>query len=204
MPEDSLVPASLAYRKNQVAIWNGKPPEKYTRIVPHVRGNFVVELGAAEGVLALMLAEAGKRVTAVERRTERHEEAKALQARWKKLGRKVDSCRMVHSDIAETPFFYGADCVVAVRVIYHLRDNAKKVLAAAAAARVANILLCGNKNRAASFEAGNPEGSLGWFNYYSTIKGMSELLTGAGYKIEQVIAEGDPIVIGTYSPRSSQ
>lgn len=200
MPEDSLMPASLAYRKNQQAIWHGHAPEKYLRILPHVRGKRVLEIGAAEGVLALLMAERGHYVFAVERREERHQEAKQLQARWRAMGRKVNSCEMLRADIVKHPeLLLAIDCLVCVRVVYHLKDDAPKIMAFAAEADVPHIVLCGNKNRAASFEAGRPEGSLGQFNYYSTIKGMSELLTGAGYNIATVVREGDPIVVGTHS-----
>lgn len=205
MPEDSVVVNSLAYRKNEDAIWRGNAPAKYTRIVPFVRGARVLEVGAAEGVLALLLAEAGKTVVALERRAERHADAIQLQNRWRALGRKVDGCKMVHGDIMEQDpnLLRGVDCLVAIRVIYHLRGNAVKLMAAAAAAQVPTIVLCGNKNRAARFEKGLPAlDALGSFNYFSTIKGMSELLKAAGYTV-QVVAEGDPIVIGTYRPRPS-
>lgn len=199
MPEDSIVPASLAYRKNHDAIWRGTVPEKYSRLLPYVTGCRVLEIGAAEGVLSLLLAERGHSVTAIERRDVRHAEALQLQARWKAMGRKVDGCTMVEGDIIKRPdLLQGIDCLVAVRVIYHLREAAPAVMAAAAAAEVPRIVLCGNKNRAARFEAGRPDEGLGEFNFYSTIKGMSALLEEAGYAIEKIVAEGDPIVIGAY------
>lgn len=196
------MPASLAYRKNHDAIWRGNPPEKYLRIVPYVKGARVLEIGAAEGVLSLLLAETGKTVTACERRDVRHEEAKQLQARWRAMGRKVDGCTMLLADITRRPdLFAGVDCFVAVRVMYHLREAARMVIAAAASAGVPRVVMCGNKNRAARYEAGKPDEGLGPWNVYSTIKGMSDLLTGAGYAVERVISEGDPIVIGVYRPR---
>lgn len=199
MPEDSVVAHSLAYRKNEDAIWRGDVPEKYLRILPHVKANCVLEIGAAEGVLSLLLAERGHTVIAVERRVERHKEALQLQAQWRAMGRKVDGCAMIKADITKRPeLFHGVDCVVAVRVIYHLREDAKLVIAAAAAARVPFVLLCGNKNRAARYVAGTPDPGLGKFNYYSTLKGMSKLLTDAGYEIDSVVREGDPIVVGAY------
>ena len=48
---------SLAYRTNRKAIWRGEIPEKYTRLVDLVPGERVLELGAAEGVLSLLLAQ---------------------------------------------------------------------------------------------------------------------------------------------------
>jgi 2-polyprenyl-3-methyl-5-hydroxy-6-metoxy-1,4-benzoquinol methylase len=201
MPEDSVVVQSLAYRKNTDAIWRGDAPEKYRRLVPFITGPRVLEIGAAEGVLALLLAEKGLTVTACERRSERHQEALLLQHRWKKLGRKVDGCEMILADITKRPnLFQNIDCFVAVRVMYHLRESARMVVAWAASANVPRIVFCGNKNRALRFEQGKPDEGLGHWNYYSTIKGMSDLLTGAGYKIERIVSEGDPIVIGSHRP----
>lgn len=199
MPEDSVVVKSLAYRKNEDAIWRGKVPDKYARILPHIPGRRIIEIGAAEGVLALLLADRGRWVLAVERREERHNAAVQLQARWAALGRKVDGCKMIKADIIKSPeLLQGMDCLVGVRVIYHLREAAKEVIAAASAANVRHVLLCGNKNRAERFNAGAPDEGLGEWNYYSTIKGMSELLKNAGYRIEKIISDGDPIVLGAH------
>lgn len=199
-----MVVNSLAYRKNTDQIWRGEAPKKYTRLVPFITGPRVLEIGAAEGVLSLLLAEKGFTVTACERRTERHQEALQLQVRWKNLGRKVDSCEMMLADITKRPdLFQNIDCFVAVRVMYHLRESARNVIAWAASADVPRVVLCGNKNRAARFEAGVLEEPLGKHNYWSTIKGMSDLLTGADYKIERVISEGDPIVIGAHRPNKA-
>ena len=65
---------SLAFRKNKEDIFKGKPPEKYLRILPYVGGSKVLEFGAAEGVLSLLMSESKDRVIAVERNRSRLEE----------------------------------------------------------------------------------------------------------------------------------
>jgi hypothetical protein len=57
---------SLAYRTNRKAIWRGDIPEKYTRLVDLVPGKRVLELGAAEGVLSLLLAQKKEKVFALD------------------------------------------------------------------------------------------------------------------------------------------
>lgn len=197
--------ASLAYRNAAEAIWHGVVPEKYTRLLPYLpASDAVLELGAAEGVLSLLMAENGSRVTALEMREDRHEEAKRLQARWLELGRKVHQCTMVLGDIwRDIDVLQGVHTFVAVRSIYYLRDNAGSVMAACAAAGVKRVVLCGNKNRAARWQRKEipVEDGLGYFNIYASVPGMQRLLDVGGFKLEQILNDGrgDPIVTG-YRP----
>ena len=46
---------SLAFRKNEAAIRRGEVPDKYTRLLPYITGERILEIGSAEGVLALLL-----------------------------------------------------------------------------------------------------------------------------------------------------
>ena len=71
---------SLEYRRNRDAILGGDIPEKYTRLIDLVPGDRVLELGAAEGVLSLLLARTKASVIALEKKDHRHEEAQRLQA----------------------------------------------------------------------------------------------------------------------------
>jgi 2-polyprenyl-3-methyl-5-hydroxy-6-metoxy-1,4-benzoquinol methylase len=194
---------SLSYRKHREAIEAGAPPDKYLRLLHYINGRHILEIGAAEGVLALLLADRDPRatVTALELCQARHEAALALQARWKALGRRVDGCRMVCGDIRElTELFEGVDCFVAIRTIYHLRDDANMVLDCAAAFNVARIVLGGNPNRANWRPSATPnpkKDALGAFNLYAGVKWMSAALAKHGYRIDHVVTEGDPIVTGS-------
>lgn len=190
---------SLHYRKNVDSIRNGGVPEKYTRLLPYIPGRKILEFGAAEGVQALLLAEQGREVIAVEASRERHEEALLLAGRWLKLGRKVATCTMIHGDIRNNlDLLKGIETLVAIRTIYHLREDAPTIMAAAAAAGVEHIVLVGNKNRAYRYENGlTPhDDGLGEWNRWSSLPGMKELLEGAGYRADVVVTEGDPIVTG--------
>ena len=191
-------PGSLEYRKNKDAIKQGQIPAKYTRLLPFITGDRVLELGAAEGVLSLLLAERKHKVYALELRPERHEEAKRLQQLWQSQGRDVSGCEMVLGDIRQKrELLPKVDTLVAVRSIYYLRDQVDDVFAEVGK-HVKRVVLCGNKNRAKTYfdAGGNPTDNLGRFNFYASVEGMTQVLENAGYTIKETVREGDPIVVG--------
>lgn len=189
---------SIAFRNNQSDIWRHVIPEKYTRLLPHIDGNRIVEIGCAEGVLALLMAESGKIVTGLDRHRERYEAALGLKAHWHEMGRNVSQCRFVNDDIRnKLELLDGADMLVAVRCIYYLKDEVDAVFLEIAK-RVPRVLLCGNKGRAYRYKVhnGNPPDKLGKYNFLASAEGMVQTLERAGYKIVKKITEGDPIVMG--------
>lgn len=191
---------SLAYRKYRAEIWKGKSADKYKRLLPFIDGDRIVEVGAAEGVLALMLAgRENTLVAAVERHQQRHFEACRLKERWRELGKKVAGCRMVLGDIKQhLDLLDDATTLVAIRSIYYLREQIGWFFNEVSHRGVQHVVLCGNPGRAARYFAANgkPSDNLGRFNFYASIEGMSEVLTNSGYKITRVIKQGDPIVVG--------
>jgi predicted RNA methylase len=185
------VTGSLAYRNNEAAILRGDVPDKYTRLLPFIPGDRIVELGAAEGVLACLLAKAGATVTAVERQPERHRDALHLAMAWG-----VTGITFVRDDIAGSlHLLEGADTLVAVRMIYYLRNELDTVFAEVAK-HIPNVVLSGNKNRAAQWRQGIPDKPGGPVNYYASQEGMRALLERHGYEIVAEETEGDPIVVG--------
>jgi hypothetical protein len=186
------VTASLAYRKNEAAILRGDVPEKYLRLLPYIPGDRILEIGSAEGVLALLLAKQGKQVTALERNPERHEAAQHLRDAW---GMDINGPRFIQGDAAgNLHHLQGKDTLVAIRMIYYLGDALGTVFAEAAK-HVPNVVLCGNGNRAQRWRQGITEETKA-DNYYASREGMVDLLTRHGYRIEKVVAEGDEIVVG--------
>ena len=187
---------SLAYRKNEAAIIRGNPPEKYRRIVPFVTGARVLEIGSAEGVLALLLARAGKHVTALEKSEERHATAQRLYVEWLAREKRFVAPTFINGDIADNLWtLKDKDTLVAVRVIYYLGDRIDRVFADVARF-IPKVVLCGNRNRASRWRLGKPDEPLGDMNRYAALEGMTELLTRHGYRITQVVTEGDEIVVG--------
>lgn len=191
---------SLAYRRHRANIWNGKPSDKYRRLLPHIQGERIVEIGAAEGVLALMLARRPNTlIAAVERHQERHLEACRLKERWRGLGKKVSGCRMVLGDIQNhLDLLNDAETLIAIRSIYYFKDQIDTFFEEVSHRGVKNIVLCGNPGRAARYFAasGNPTDKLGKYNFYASTEGMRALLTKHGYRITTEIDQGDPIVVG--------
>lgn len=190
---------SLAYRRNESEIVKGHVPEKYLRLLPYITGQRILEIGAAEGVQSLLVADRNPsaHVTALELHQERHAQALALQARWRLLGRHVDGCHMVCGDIRDRlDLLEGVDTVVAIRTIYHLGDAIDDVLAAVFGAGVANVVLVGNPNRAKWPNSTPKARDIGAFNRYAGVPGMRDVLERAGFTVGTVVAEGDPIVTG--------
>lgn len=188
--------ASLAYRKNEAAIQRGEVPDKYTRLLPFITGQKIIEIGSAEGVLALLLARDGKHVTALEKSDERHAGAANLFNEWSKWFSFPGEATFVRGDVlANLGLLEGRDTLVAVRSIYYLGTGLDTVFTAAAK-HIQTVVLCGNKNRAARWRAGTPDEPLGEMNRYAAREGMVELLTRHGYRITQTVLEGDEIVVG--------
>lgn len=182
---------SLAYRRHETAILAGNPPVKYTRLLPYISGQRIVEAGSAEGVLACMLAREGKAVTAIEANAERHAAALRLAETWG-----VSGVTFVNGRIEDAlDRLEGADTFVAVRACYYWGEHLDTVFAEAAK-HVPNVLLCGNKNRAAWWRQGIPDKDGGPVNYYASQEGMRALLERHGYSIVQEETDGDPIVVG--------
>lgn len=182
---------SLAYRKNEAAILRGDVPEKYTRLLPFIPRGRIIELGSAEGVLALLLAQRGDRVTAVERNKERMAAAHRLADTWD-----VGDVVFVSGDIADyLDQLAGFDTLVAVRMIYYLRDDIDRVFSKVSE-KINTVVLCGNRNRADAWRRGRPHEPLDDFNRYAASEGMIELLERHGYRATVEEADGDEIVVG--------
>jgi 2-polyprenyl-3-methyl-5-hydroxy-6-metoxy-1,4-benzoquinol methylase len=185
------VTGSLAYRKNEAAILSGEVPSKYRRLLPHIPGQRIIEIGSAEGVLALLLTKQGKEVIALERSPERHETAQILRDAW---GMEVSGPRFICGDIRDNlERLKGMDTLVAVRMIYYLGDALDMVFTAVAK-HVPNVVLCGNGNRANKWRTG--ETSEGADNFYASLEGMTALLVRHGYEIASQVFDGDQIVVG--------
>jgi hypothetical protein len=187
---------SLAFRKHESAIRGGDVPEKYLRILPHIPGNRILEIGSAEGVLSLLLAKQGREVTALEKSEDRHNSALTLFAQW--MAREgghmaphfVQGVVQDHLDLMA-----GKDTLVAVRMIYYLGEHLDTVFAEAAK-HIPNVVLCGNGNRARRWRQGVKEETKA-DNYYASREGMTALLKRHGYRIVKMITEGDEIVVGS-------
>lgn len=189
--------SSLAFRKSREEIFARNIPQKYVRLLPFIKGKRILEFGAAEGVLSLLLAQQKgvDKVVALELRGERHNDAVELQKEWAKHV-DVSVCEMHLGDIRDnTHLFLGVDTVVAIRAIYYLREDALRVMHTAYESGVERVVLCGNKGRQANHRA-NPKTESGRFDYYAATEGMKWVLESVGFKIEAIVDGGDPVVVG--------
>ncbi len=187
---------SLCYRRNQLNILRGQVPEKYLRIAPFVKGDAVLEIGAAEGVLSLVLAGSKKRVIALERSKDRHAAALELKEKWRKKGKDVSRCEMVLGDVmSRIDLLEGVDTLVGVRCIYYFKEDTDRFFAEVSK-KVRHIVLCGNGGRAKRYQAEGPTEKLGEYEYYASEQGMIDLLKRHGYRITQIVSDGDAIVVG--------
>lgn len=192
---------SFEYRKEADLIRTGGVSSKYTRILPFVPGRNVFEVGAAEGVLSLLLAERKDHVFGVEKVDSRHQQALALQNTWRELGFPVDNCEMLLGDVRDHyDKLDSADTVVAVRSIYYLKDDLDDVFSQFAA-RVSNVVLCGNRSRSVKyFENRGTKAfgdTVGHYNYYASLDGMWNLVTRHGFRVVHAVPDGDPIVVAS-------
>ena len=192
-------PGSYSYRASKESIWRGEIPEKYTRLLEHIPGERVLEIGAAEGVLALLMARSKAKVFALERHKKRHAEALELQAHWRTQGIEVDRCEMLVGDIrGRLDLLKEVDTLVAIRMIYHLHEDIHTIFEQVGR-HVPNVVLCGNEARARRAADPNyvPDNKTAHFDSYASAEGMSRLLEECGYTITEMVTDGDPIVMGT-------
>lgn len=189
---------SLTFRKNEANIMEGNVPEKYSRLLPLIPGERVLEIGSAEGVMSLLMARQKKKVFALEYTPGRHAKALQLKETWQAKGFKVDNCELILGDIFDNlGLLQEIDTVVADRVIYYF-DSRIFELFTAIGKSVENVVLGGNGSRVKSYKKGDGR-TLGEFAKYSTIEGMTEILNFAGYDVAQVVDEYHPVVIGRKS-----
>ena len=191
--------ASLEFRKNIDSIHKGNIPKKYTRLVPHIHGNTILEVGAAEGVLSLLLARTKDKVVGIERSKERYLSALELQKTWKGLDYQVANCQFHNVDLVDNlDLLDGIDTFVAIRTMYYFGNNLD-IIFTNISKQCRFIVLGGNKNRAIQYAKGNYLGNVGKNNYYATLDGMGEVARNYGYNIEYSIDEDknvDPLLVG--------
>ena len=193
---------SFEFRRHESLVSEGKVTPKYSRILPFVPGNTVFEMGAAEGVLSLLLAEKKEKVWAVERSFERHTRAKQLQEQWLKLGFSVESCEMVFGSVTEhLQLLDDSETFLAVRAIYYLGSDVEDVVAQAWR-NVENVVLVGNGSRSQEYfgsrvsrpQTARPSGG---DNYLATLDGMWSLVSRHGLEVRHAVPDGDPIIVAT-------
>jgi len=224
MTEDNATTSrgSLEFRQNQEDIKSGKIPEKYSRMLPYVKGRRILEIGSAEGVFALLLSKEKDKVYGLEQNLNRHKKALELQRSWESQGIDVSKCEMIHDNIFERlDLLEKVDTVFSSRCIYYFKENIYTCFNEIGK-KIKNVTLCGNHKRAKRFEtckgrflAGhllilmqklglnrilgrNLDMNLGFYEYFASKRGMENLLIRNGYEITDINddASKDVIIVG--------
>jgi len=192
---------SVDFREHEQLLRDGDIPEKVLRLLPLINGNTVLEIGSAEGILSLVLAESKDRVVSVDITPARQQTAKELQEMWRQTGKRgVEKCEFVCGDIFDRlDLLDGIQTVIASRVIYYFHEGMNDLMVALIKHGVENVVLVGNEYRATAWDTKQDGKELGRYAYFSTISGMRELLEKHGYEIVHVLADGDPVVVGRRS-----
>lgn len=185
---------SLFYRENQADIEAGRIPTRYGRVAECISSDSVVEMGAAEGTLGLLVAETGKRYLGVESNPARHMEA----ARRIALNGSLNSHALLLGDIRNhMSLLSDFDTFVGMRCIYYLRSDIHEVFDRICTS-VQEVVLVGNAEREERYLSGK-RGSLGESEYFATLDGMTSLLTARGFLVSStergVPSQVDPLVI---------
>lgn len=181
---------SFAYADCRVDVWHGRVPERFDSVRWEITGHRVIELGGAEGILALQLARYGHVVTSIDVDEASHAEALLLKNRWKVMfGSCIDDASFILGDVRENiDVLRDRDSLVAVRSFCHLgREDAEGILSAARVLGIWEVVLCGDERIAQ--DSADPHHDL------SSVDGMVRLLESADFKIFSIVPEGDPIVV---------
>ncbi len=195
----------VEFRKNKDQIAQGNVPERYTRTAHHVPGSRVLDIGSADGTLALVLAQSKDQVIGAELMRYRHKTAQAMQRTWSERGAKTNNLRFVNRGVRRVkPLLKEVDTVVLSRTLYHLRDDAFWLFDQLAQFTNINyVALFGNRDKEKEwFDTKGGKPGLGKYLALAAQEGMEDILVEHGFTIETSIASTeteDPIVIGVRS-----
>jgi hypothetical protein len=186
---------SIEYTKNKRKHWDAQPAENYLRLQPILPGHSVVEVGGAEGILALNIALYKSCIRSIDITAVRHESAVQLKARWLELGQPVSHCEILLGDALNNPgLLDGFDTLLSSRVIYYFGPRIHEFMDNV---RTRNKYIClvGNEKRQRLYKKGDMR-ELGEYAKFATLDGMIELITHHGFVVKDTIASGDPVVVG--------
>lgn len=192
----------VEFRKNREQIALGDVPDRYKRTASYVPGKRVLDIGSADGTLALFLAQSKEFVIGAELMRYRHKTAQEMQRTWASRGARTDNLKFVNRGVKRVkPLLNEVDTIVLSRTLYHLRDDAFWLFKELERSEnIEYVALFGNRDKEKEwFDTDGNQPGLGKYLALASKHGMEELLTNHGFSIETSIASTeteDPIVIG--------
>jgi SAM-dependent methyltransferase len=192
----------VEFRKNRERIARGEVPERYQRTADLVPGSRVLDIGSADGTLALVLAQRKEFVIGAELMNYRHKTAQEMKSIWAKRGAKTENLRFVNRGVKRVrPFLKQVDTIVISRALYHLRDDAYWLFNQVDRfPNIKYVALFGNRTKEKEWlDTGGSAPGLGQYLGLAGQVGMEEILTRHGFDIETSLASTDtedPVVIG--------
>jgi hypothetical protein len=192
----------IEYRKNKSEIARGVVPARYVRTAEKVPGQKILDIGSADGTLALVLAQSKQLVIGSELMRYRHRAALQTKNAWSQRGVPTDNVRFVNRSVKRIrPFLKEVDTVVISRALYHFREDAFWLFRQIEKSpNIHHVALFGNREKEREWlttRGTNP--GLGKYLALATQNGMEDILTRHGFTIEASIPSTrteDPVVIG--------
>lgn len=190
------------FRKNREQIALGNVPGRYERTASFVPGRRVLDIGSADGTLALVLAQSKEKVIGAELMRYRHRTAQQMQRTWAERGARTENLRFVNRGVKRVkPLLKEVDTVVLSRTLYHLRADASWLFSQLKEFdNIEYVALFGNRDKEREwFGSKGEQTGLGEYLAFSGQEGMEDILRKHGFDIETSIASTeteDPIVIG--------
>lgn len=193
----------IEFRKNRESIARGDIPARYQRTAELVPGSRVIDIGSADGTLALVLAQIKDFVIGAELMLYRHKTAQEMKATWAARGAKTDNLRFINRGARRLgKALDQVDTVVMSRTLYHLRDDAEWLFdQIQAKSNIKNVALFGNRDKEQEwFDTKGEKPGLGKHLALAGQEGMEDILTRHGFTVTVSIPSTDsedPVVIGT-------
>jgi SAM-dependent methyltransferase len=193
----------VEFRKNKEAIRSGFVPERLVSFANQIPGKKILEIGSADGTLALELGRRGKEVVGLELTKYRHETAVWLREEWVKQGIPVQNVKFVRSSASNAQdYVFQAETLVLSRTLYHLGEEAFMLFEMACKSpTIKYVAILGNRVKERIFESGGSiPGLPGRYLKLSSLEGMSDFVQSFGFAValaQEATNSRDPMVIAS-------
>lgn len=189
------------YSESKQLLSSQKWSNRVIEIGELVKGDRILEIGAAEGLQSLYLAQFKSYVCGIEISNLRYQKALELSKNMEKLGYRISNCDFIHGDILrQADLLKDFDTILIVRVLYHFRQmDDIYLLVDSILSKVNSVIIVGDRIKSEMFYAFNV--SMKWnpvpFFNFASHEGMEFLLERADFSVSKgETTFGDPYVVG--------